>query len=161
VNNLYFACTECKIFVDAGYRWAYWNLAEPGVVDSRMDVDVERVLNAADYWAPPHEPNSNWLYDDVLPSVRQFLSDHRRHRIVFWESNDLPGDYLLEWLQIGYCPLPTARFFAETLRLRDWAAVLNYDKAVYEHGLEALLYDEAQVTAFRKAFCRWSEAAAP
>jgi uncharacterized protein len=23
MNNLYFACTDCKTYTDAGYRWAY------------------------------------------------------------------------------------------------------------------------------------------
>jgi hypothetical protein len=155
MNNLYFVCSDCKIFVNAGYRWAYCNLIGPGVVTLQTEVNVDRVFSAAAYWTPPHEVTSDWLYKDVLPSVRQFLSDHRGHRIVFWDENDLPEDYFLEWLQVGYSPCPTARFLAETLGLRDWDAVLDYDKTVGHGYLEFLLFTDEEIEAFQKAFYRW------
>jgi hypothetical protein len=37
VNNRYLACQDCKIYIDVGYRWAYWELEEPGIV-ARGDV---------------------------------------------------------------------------------------------------------------------------
>ena len=46
MNNLYFACCDCKIYIDAGYRWAYWELEEARIVARRKPVDVESVLKA-------------------------------------------------------------------------------------------------------------------
>jgi len=42
MNDLYFACTDCKIIADCGYRWAYWHLLHPGVVRPRERIDVAR-----------------------------------------------------------------------------------------------------------------------
>ncbi len=45
MNNVYFACTECKTYVDAGYRWAYWQLEKPKTVIQGAVVEVDRLLS--------------------------------------------------------------------------------------------------------------------
>lgn len=155
MNGLYFACTECKVFLDAGYWWAHWHLLHPGIVNHLEPVDKDRVLSATTYWDPPKEKTSDWLYGEVLPSARQFLLDHHDHNIVFRDFDDLPENRLLHWLQIGYCPQEAARFFAATLKFADWDSVVDYDKNVGHGGLEYLLYNDEQVEAFRQAFCHY------
>src|SRR5436190_24250446 len=107
MNNLYFACTDCYIYIDAGYRWAYWTLENAVLVKRGQSVCVENVFLFNEYWNPPIESNldfsvngitipipsqfisesisdkPHWLYDEVLPSVRDFLKEHQRHHIIF------------------------------------------------------------------------------
>ncbi|MDB5325737.1 MAG: hypothetical protein JWM57_1306 [Phycisphaerales bacterium] len=155
MNNLYFACSDCKVYVDAGYRWAYWTLVHPGIVTHFQPVDVDRVLNASEFWLPPQDATLGWLYDDVLPELRRFLAEHQSHHLVFCDRDAFPNHMLLTWLQLGRMPWPTARFFAETLALTSWEAVLDYDKQLGHGTLEFLLYDDAQTAAFRAAFEGW------
>jgi hypothetical protein len=157
VNTLWFACTDCKVYLDAGYRWAYWNLVHPGIVTLQAPVEIDRVLNASAFWTPPADKTSEWLHNKVFPSLRQFFSDHRGHHIVFWDSNDLPENSALEWLQVGYCPQPTARFFAEILKFKDWKSVLEYDKTVCDGMLEISFYSNEYMEAFRDAFHYWAQ----
>jgi len=126
VNDLYFACTDCKTYADCGYRWAYWTLEHPGIVLRAERIDAQRVLDAKEYWHPPQEPQSAWLYDEVLPSVRAFLAEHAKHNLLFWEINDLPDDRSLEWLQVGHHPYPTARYLAEVLKANNWDEALAW-----------------------------------
>src|SRR2546426_1899990 len=116
MNNLFFACTECRTYIDAGYRWALWSLEEPGVVTRDRPVSVESVLSAREYWSPPRTAGADWLYAEVLPSVRRFLEEHRCHRIVFGNTADFlspDGDGLLDWMQVGFLPLLLPRYFVE------------------------------------------------
>ncbi|HJZ68973.1 MAG TPA: hypothetical protein VKF81_12680, partial [Blastocatellia bacterium] len=73
MNNSYFACTDCKVYVDAGYRWAVWWLEERGVVMRGESVSVDSVLAARDYWTPFESDSANWLRSEVLPPARRFL----------------------------------------------------------------------------------------
>ena len=34
VNNRYFGCRTCKTYTDAGYRWARYQLEDPGIVQA-------------------------------------------------------------------------------------------------------------------------------
>lgn len=86
MNSRYFACPLCKRFTSAGYRWAYWHLEHPAIVEPNKPVNVAAVLGANAYWNPPLEQQSAWLYDDVFPLVRAFLSEHGGHGIIFAES---------------------------------------------------------------------------
>ena len=88
MNFRYFACPTCKTYTNAGYRWAYWNLEHPGLVEPNMPVDVSSVLQADKYWHPPDGADSKWLYEGVLPAVKEFLSEHYDHGILFVESGD-------------------------------------------------------------------------
>ena len=126
MNNLYFACTECKVYVDAGYGWAFWSLEEPGVVCRGRLVCVEAVLSAKDYWTPSRTESADWLYDKVLPSVRKFLDRHGRHSIIYGCISDfLPadGEGFLDWLQLGFMPQLLPRYFVEYLGLKTWDEV--------------------------------------
>jgi hypothetical protein len=129
MNNLYLACTDCKVYVDAGYRWALWRLEEPGIVARGRRVSVDSVLSAREYWTPPRTAGADWLYAEVLPSVRGFLEDHRSHHIVFGNTADFlspDGDGLLEWMQVGFLPLLLPRYFVERLGFKTWDQVSNF-----------------------------------
>ena len=92
MNNVYFACEGCRMMVDAGYRWAYWELEHHGVVQRRKAVSVEAVLATAAYWAPDAEPPSKWLTDEVLPAVRLFLDVHSSHQVTYGDVEEIVGD---------------------------------------------------------------------
>jgi len=129
MNNLYFACCDCQIYIDAGYRWAYWKLEEPGVVTRGKVINVDAVLAAQSYWNPPQEEKSHWLYEKVFPPLRTFLHEHTDHRIVFGEDEEFaPFDdgYFLDWMQIGYLMKPTPRYLVEVLGLETWEQVDEY-----------------------------------
>ena len=129
MTNLYFACTECKVYVDAGYRWASWWLEEPGIVKRGKPVSVESVLSAREYWAPGRTDGAEWLYTEVLPSVRRFLGEHQVHQIVFGNTADflsIGGDDLLDWMQVGFSPLLLPRYFVERLGLQTWDQVSSF-----------------------------------
>lgn len=129
MTNLYFACTDCKVYVDAGYRWAAWCLEEPGVVKRGKVVVVDSVLSAREYWTPGKTDGAQWLYSEVLPSVRRFLNEHRFHRIVFGNTGDflsLDDSSLLDWMQVGFLPLLLPRYFVERLGFKTWDEVSNF-----------------------------------
>lgn len=129
MNNLFFACRDCRIYVDAGYRWAYWQLEDSGFVKRGGPVNVESVLAAQSYWNPPRDEGARWLYDAVFPSVRQFLLDHKGHWITFGEEDEfatIESDDYFEWMQIGYGAVASPRYLAETLGLNSWEEVREY-----------------------------------
>ena len=127
--NLYFACTDCRVYVDAGYRWASWWLEEPHIVRRGKPVPVASVLSASRYWTPPGTASAEWLSGEVLPSVRRFLEEHRSHRVVFGNTSDfLPsdGDGVLDWMQVGFLPLLLPRYFVERLGFKTWEQVASF-----------------------------------
>jgi hypothetical protein len=129
MNNLYFACANCKIYVDAGYGWAHWSLEETGVVKRGEPVSVEAVLAARQYWQPSETESAEWLYKEVLPSARRLLEEHRHHRIVFGNTADFLShdrDGFLDWLQLGFLPQLLPRYFAEHLGLLTWEQVCGF-----------------------------------
>jgi hypothetical protein len=126
MNNVYFACHNCKIYVDAGYRWAYWRLEEPGIVIRGRKVDAPAVLAAAAYWNPPQDESSSWLYERVLPFVRKFLEDHQSHKLVFGEETDFVRGDEFDWMQVGYLAMPTPRYLVEVLGFKAWDQVRSY-----------------------------------
>jgi hypothetical protein len=129
MNNLYFACTSCKVFVDAGYRWAYWTLEDAGIVTKGGPVDPAKVLAAEEYWNPEKEETSNWLYNEVFPSVRTFLEEHGPHKIIYGEIDlicDSSSDWFLEWIQEGFLAYAYPRFCLERLHHDSWDAVRSY-----------------------------------
>jgi hypothetical protein len=129
MNNLYFACMDCKVYVDAGYRWAYWWLEEPGVVARGESISVESVLSAREYWTPSETESADWLYEEVLPSTRHFLERHKSHRVIYGQMEDfLPfnGEGFLDWLQLGFMPQLLPRYFVECLGLKTWDEVRNF-----------------------------------
>ena len=128
-NNVYFACTDCKVYVDAGYRWAVWRLEETGLVTRGEPVSVNALLSAADYWAPPNIESSNWLNTEVLPSARRFIDEHKCHQIVFGNTADFLSpdpDDILNWMQVGFLPLLLPRYFVERLGFETWDQVAGF-----------------------------------
>lgn len=83
MNCIYFVCPRCHSYIDAGYRWAYWELEAPGVVDRTEEVDVERVFATNGYWDIDDSLQSAWLRECVLPRVRVFLQEHRDHHVRY------------------------------------------------------------------------------
>ncbi|PYT03427.1 MAG: hypothetical protein DMF60_18420 [Acidobacteria bacterium] len=129
MNNLFFACTDCKVYVDAGYRWASWWLEEPGIVKRGKPVSVASVLSAREYWTPAKTDGAQWLYTEVLPSVRRFLEEHKGHHLMFGNTADFlasDGDGLLDWMQVGFLPLLLPRYFVERLGFKTWDQVSNF-----------------------------------
>lgn len=102
MNDRYFACWQCKTYVDAGYRWAYWMLEHPGIVRLGHAVSVEAVLSAAEYWSPFDDGDSRWLLEDVLPRVRRYLAAHGEHGIIYIESDLVfnPDGPYAEWVEV-------------------------------------------------------------
>ena len=128
-SNVYFACTDCKVYVDAGYRWAVWWLEEPGIVTRGEPTSVDLLLSATEYWAPPKTESSYWLEAEVLPSVRRFMDGHRYHRIVFGNTADFLSpdpDDILNWMQVGFLPLLLPRYFVERLGFETWDQVAGF-----------------------------------
>jgi hypothetical protein len=93
----YFACTDCKIYIDAGGRWAYWTLEDAGVLMRGVPISPQLIFSAQEYWQPEEDENSVWLYSEVFPSVRSFVTEHEGHRLVFGDTDDFlfidPEDY--------------------------------------------------------------------
>ena len=129
MNNLYFGCTSCRVFVDAGYRHAYAALEQPGIVNPTAPVDIGAVLAAREYW----EVDAEWL-GQLLPAVRQFLHVHRNHDVRFGDAQLLgitpmyDGDYrLFEWLmEAGYVYEELPRYYVERLGFRQWSQVVEH-----------------------------------
>ncbi len=86
MNDRYFACRSCGVCIDAGYRWGYAELEEPGIVRRREAVDVAAVERADGYWRGAEE--SAWLAG-LLPRVREFLGEHRAHDLVYGDVEDV------------------------------------------------------------------------
>jgi hypothetical protein len=129
MSDLYFACTDCKVYVDAGYRWARWWLEEPEIVKHGKPVSVDSVLAASEYWNPLKTESADWLYKEVLPSVRLFLGEHKHHRIVFGNTAEFPlfdGEGFLDWMQVGFQPQLLPRYFVEQLGLKTWDQVCDF-----------------------------------
>jgi hypothetical protein len=62
-----------------------------GLVEPNKPVNLVAVIAANEYWTPPVEPGSAWLYEGVLPLVRSFFAEHKDHGIVYVESGDFFG----------------------------------------------------------------------
>ena len=123
MNEPYFACTNCRVYIDAGYRWAYSELERPRHAELGSEIDVDRLLEATAYWDPPEGAESLWLRQ-LLPEIRAFLLEHRSHSVLYAEGEDFldtedPEQF--DWLHIaGYVQQPTPRYFAEVLQLQNW-----------------------------------------
>jgi hypothetical protein len=132
MNDLFFACLDCKTFVDAGYRWAYNELEHPGIVERNNLIDVEAVRAATRYWNPPRDDLSRWLYDEVFPPLRLFFDEHEAHRITFGQEESFAsfdGDYF-DWIQVGYLLVPMPRYLVEVLQFTTCEQVCGYMDAL-------------------------------
>lgn len=102
MNGRHFGCPECRTYVDAGYRWAYWMLEDPGVVAIGRRVDVARLLASREYWNPPPDEQSPGLADGVLPRARRYLELHRDHGVLYLEDDMIfnPDGPCHDWVEI-------------------------------------------------------------
>lgn len=132
LNNVYFACRTCKTYQDAGYRWCYWTLEHPGIVERGKSFVVSAVLSAPEYWQGGQD--ASWL-QQLLPKVRAFLERHRTHELVYGDDEDIgllptsEDDYrFLDWLNEDDDDaedlLP--RYFIERLGYNDWQQVTEH-----------------------------------
>jgi hypothetical protein len=108
MNYRYFACADCKQYIDAGYRWAYWLLEHPNIVTLGEPVSFSAVLAAADYWKPPPDEQSDWLMQQILPGVRRFLADHSGHKVLYLEEEHFYGEGE-NTIYDGYTEIPTGQ----------------------------------------------------
>src|SRR5689334_15711781 len=109
MNDLYFACRTCKNYHDAGYRWCYWTLGHPGMVQRGQLVNLNAVWNASEYWSGISE--SDWLRQ-LLPKVRTFLEHHQAHEVMYGEGQEIrvvalneDDDEFVNWLSEPNCAL--------------------------------------------------------
>jgi hypothetical protein len=156
--NRYFACCDCKIYIDAGGRWAYWTLEDAGVVQNGAPISVKAVLSTKEYWNPEKKDGHiDWLYNEIFPSVRLFLKEHESHRIIFGDKdNFLFGDDenywegYFDWMQVGFLAAPSPRAFVEQRSLRTWDEVCDYtakqDREIW------WMHDEEMRKAARRKF---------
>jgi hypothetical protein len=132
MNNVYFACTECKTYIDAGYRWAYCQLEKPRTVLQGAVVEVDRLLSVDSYWKPEPNEHNSWL-TSVLSHAEQFILGHKAHRIVYGDLEHVMGADADEYGQFAWMNdypadetdlLP--RNFIEQLGMRTWGEVTAY-----------------------------------
>lgn len=102
MNDRYFGCRQCRTYVDAGYRWAYWQLEEPGLVAIGEPVSIDAVFSATEYWSPQGDDNNRWLTVDVLPRVRRYLNTHRHHAVIYIELDMIidPSGLCASWTEL-------------------------------------------------------------
>lgn len=129
MNNVYFACRACKAYVDAGYRWCYWHLEEPGIVVPGQTISLKAVLEAEEYWQPGEDACSAWLRR-LLPEIGLFLRQHGGHDVLYGEDDqfiDYEQDDYLDWINVaGFVVDLLPRYFAERLGHKTWADVREY-----------------------------------
>lgn len=102
MNCRHFGCPRCRTYVDAGYRWAYWTLEEPGVAVMGEWIDVARLLACHEYWNPPPDEQSHALVHETLPRVRRYVDAHRDHGLIYLEDDMVfdPDGPCHDWLEI-------------------------------------------------------------
>ena len=101
MNCVYFLCQDHGRYIDAGYRWAYWQLEDRGIVSPGAAIDLPSVLDAETYWnhqanVEAGEQDPGYL-SDLLPRVRQFLEDHSGDHLLYVDS-----DWLHEKWELGH-----------------------------------------------------------
>src|SRR5258708_22931345 len=101
MNNVYFACTECKTYVDAGYCWAYWYREKPETVLQGAVVEVDRLLSVDCYWKPEPEEQNSWL-TSVLSHVEQFILNHKANSIIYGDMECIAGTNTDEYGQFAW-----------------------------------------------------------
>jgi len=86
-------------YTAAGYRWAYWQLEDKGIVILNEAIKPDAIFNADDYWSPPKDDMSEWLYKDIFPKVTDFLNDHKNCELIYVEE-----DKIFELWELGHDP---------------------------------------------------------
>ncbi len=122
MNSVYFACTRCQHFIDAGYRWAM-QLVTDGAVLPDKSAAVERILAHDTYWDRAPE----WFVPS-LPGLRMCLETHRGHAVVFgdYDSFIADDDHGFAWLDETDPPgHRSPRWFIEKRGYRVWLELEN------------------------------------
>ena len=132
MNNVYFACRECRTYTDAGYRWAYSRLEKPGTVSQGAVVKVDCLLSVDSYWKPEPNEHNLWL-TSVLSHAKHFILRHKSHPIVYGDLERVMGVDLDEYERLGWMnehPLGETdlqpRNFLEQLGMRTWGEATAY-----------------------------------
>lgn len=97
MNERYFACPKCQIYISAGYRWAYWQLENTQHVSLNDAVNVENLLKVGRYWNPQNEEKNDWLCKKVLPNVKEFLKSHSSHGVIYLEEDTILSEESLSY----------------------------------------------------------------
>jgi hypothetical protein len=133
MTNLYFACLDCKSYIDAGYRWCYWTLEKPGIVSRKIPLSVDSVLKAEEYWNASKgegDPKHQELLAKTLAKARDFLNRHKTHHLTYGEDEDFFSfnDYtFLDWSEENSGDVfLVPRDFVERFGLKTWKQVENY-----------------------------------
>ena len=114
MNDVFFACRDCKSYINAGYRWPVSTLFPDHWGQFPLKLDVQAVLSHREYWGG--ETLHPYL-TEVLPAARRFLLSHEAHDLVFGDVEsfmdfDDPGHRYLEWLNAASLSEPSARPYA-------------------------------------------------
>ncbi len=132
MNNVYFACTDCKTYTDAGYRWAYCQLEKPRTVLRSAVVEVDRLLSAEAYWKLEPNEQNKWL-TSVLSHAEQFISRHKTHRILYGDLEQVMGAETDEYSKFAWMNEYPAhetdlqpRNFIEQRGMLTWGEVTAY-----------------------------------
>ncbi|MDJ0707980.1 MAG: hypothetical protein QNJ46_32305 [Leptolyngbyaceae cyanobacterium MO_188.B28] len=138
MNEQYFYCPGSKEYVRAGYRWAYRYLVKTGICQRGENVNIDTLLSAKEYWRIDDSEESKWLKDGILPLVSNFIKSNRRHDIFYGEEEfflDADKNEYWEWLDVGYLPEKSPRYFIELLKFNSWHEVEEYvNKNPVYHG---------------------------
>lgn len=97
MNSRYFICRTRRKYTDAGYRWAYWQLEETGIVTLGCEIDVNTVLAATGYWKPDESQSNEWLCAEILPTVKNFLEAYHGDGIDYVDE-----EFPTEQWELGY-----------------------------------------------------------
>jgi hypothetical protein len=131
MNDVYFGCTKCKTYVDAGYRWAYCELEKRGVVVRSEVVNIDRLLLTHSYWKPEPNENNAWL-TSTLAHAEKFLLGHRTHLVVYGDMEQLVGANSDEYEQFAWMnENPNdidlrPRNFIEQMEMTTWGDVESH-----------------------------------
>ena len=84
MNGVFFLCTDENVYVDAGYRWAYWKLEHTGIIEKNKIIDIKEVLASKEYWSDlEQEGKKNELFQKTLPLVKAFFLKYLRNTIIY------------------------------------------------------------------------------
>jgi hypothetical protein len=123
MNDHFFNCHDCRVYVEAAYRWGYSNLVQVGPVVEYKPVDVDAVLSAGEFWNPPETSEHAWIRD-ALPRIRDFLITHRNHKITYSDRQEIDNvNCGFDWIEESNAPELTPRYLAEVMKFRSWDEV--------------------------------------
>lgn len=129
LNEQYFYCPKTLEYADAGYWWAYSSLIKTGICKVEHKVNIEKLQGTKEYWDIDDSEESRWVKDGALPLVSEFIERNRNFEIFYGEQDhflDAGERYYWEWLDVGYKPDKSPRYFLEVLGFRSWSQVAEF-----------------------------------